>query len=962
MAQNYTKIVADTNFSDSLLKKILCVHDSLQILDTIIFVEKFSPSLHIERILNPKKQKNTEQITDSFHITGYATRNASNGNNKGFSTSAQTDITLEGFTSGIDITAKIKDSDMPVSADGTSAQISELAEMYISAEKNGLSFLAGDFTATQNNSQFNNFSKKIKGFQVSAAIKGSEKVDSVFFNTDFAIAKGKFRRQRIIVYSYSQGPYYLTSADSTPTIVLVGTEKIWLDEKLLSRGTDYTIDYNSGTIYFSIQCPISSQSRVIVDFQYGAQSRANYFVNANGGIKINNTKISVGYLAGIDSKNKLTSLNSAEQTVFATDSSSLPKSNEYFSIKLDQDLGKNSTLNTEFITSQHCDNRLFPQTNNGYAGSSTFQRKFLLNDRVNKLDIMLDYKFKVHGFSAYEIDKNPKILEQWNIYNYNDNKDEQMAQFMLSYNKDTIAKARYFFNLIDISSLFNGISNKVEINVYKKQFSFETFVDAGRVKHGDSISNTLKTNFLANVYFNKFTLGTAVYIRNINNLQIADNNDNNYYGFDLILSKSEKKSSIKLIAQNKFIYTNYNKLSFKDNYEKKITTKYDAQFSEKIKISTTSVFLMAKNTANYDTIAPKTATLTGQASAIATLCNKRLNFITNYESTAGREEKAGFVFLKTAQGRGYYVWNDYNNDGIQDLNEFEQAYYQCDADYAKYYVHTGEFIATITQKYKFTATWNGITDNKGNLINKFVNRFNENINYSISNKSALNPQVLFSLGDSTITRNNNISLFTKFNATKFLSLQHIYNYVQNQNLTIYGRDGSKSYGNKYSIITECNPIEFSINVEKNINSVFSEFFDSKNYSIDELKYSFDIKIFQDNWENGFKYSNLVKILSDSCHNTINNFIAYTQYSKPKFGNINLTLNLVFNKYLQSQSATVNYEMLQGLSNGRNFITTLTIAINATKHLQLTTFYQMRKPQNNTAIHTGNIGVRLIMDN
>ena len=83
--------------------------------------------------------------------------------------------------------------------------------------------------------------------------------------------RGVYTSEQITPVEGVQGPYRLQGASNNSfTIILAGTEKVYLNGELLSRGTDqdYIIDYSLGEINFSPQQLIRNESRIFVEYEY----------------------------------------------------------------------------------------------------------------------------------------------------------------------------------------------------------------------------------------------------------------------------------------------------------------------------------------------------------------------------------------------------------------------------------------------------------------------------------------------------------------------------------------------------------------------------------------------------------------------------------------------------------------------------------------------------------------------
>jgi len=105
----------------------------------------------------------------------------------------------------------------------------------------------------------------------------------------------------------------------------------------------------------------------------------------------------------------------------------------------------------------------------------------------------------------------------------------------------------------------------------------------------------------------------------------------------------------------------------------------------------------------------------------------------------GREQRREYTYLEVQAGRGFYVWNDYNNNGIKELNEFEESIFQDQANYIRIITPTNEFIKSNTNAFNQTLKIQGPkTWSKIGGLRKFLFRFSTSSAWRISRKNTKN--------------------------------------------------------------------------------------------------------------------------------------------------------------------------------------------------------------------------------
>lgn len=126
---------------------------------------------------------------------------------------------------------------------------------------------------------------------------------------DLGRPPGRFISRKIAGADGRQGPYQIVNDDGLPTGVVAGTEKIYLDGRLLESGADkeYLVDYPSGRITFSPRVLITARSRIEVDCEAVATvyDQAIYDVMGSAGILGRRLTLGLGARRETDEKDRL---------------------------------------------------------------------------------------------------------------------------------------------------------------------------------------------------------------------------------------------------------------------------------------------------------------------------------------------------------------------------------------------------------------------------------------------------------------------------------------------------------------------------------------------------------------------------------------------------------------------------------------------------------------------------------
>jgi len=1054
-----------------------------------------------DRIYDPFRSTGTnsnEKLLDlgDLEKRGSVSRGITVGNNQSLGVNSSLNLQLSGrLNERFSLLAAIADENVPIQPEGNTQQLQDFDQVYLQIFDDKNRITAGDFQVRNDGGYFMQFNKRLQGGRYETQffpVKG-DTTKRISADVSGAVSRGKFARQTIQGVEGNQGPYRLDGAEGERFVVILsGTERIYLDGKLLVRGqeNDYVINYNTAELTFTAKVPITKDRRIVAEYQYSDRNYARSLIYSGTQYNSKKLDLQVGIYSEKDSRNQplQQSLTDEQKTVLTSIGDSLDdavassvdtaqftesqllyrlRDSIYFDPVLDDSVTVNDIL--EYSTNPELANRkaAFSEVGQGngdyvrgaqlafgyvydwvapiggvsqgnfapvillvtpkqrqmvsVAGESRVNKNIVINaewagsqydlntfsplDGSDDLGMAgkfvvegnqpLSKSWKVIGGVDYEhVSRNFQEIERfrpvefdrdWNIrsLNFNDNQNILGAKVGLA-QKDGIT-ALYGVKSFTAEDAFTGIQNSADIRSDWDRLSgfysaSLTNQDGERLK-----ADFYQHNSQIKLPFWKVQLGYKDdFEQNRRFDPKADTlNDLSYQFWEWEASIANEDS-----AENR------HKLSYAErtdwlNRQQSLT---EATFARiygyamelnKMKQSRFAVRV------NYRTLEIRDTTITTQERENTLISRLEYSFrafrgvvnsSTFYEIGSGLENRREFIYLETTPGQGTHIHVDYNENGVKELGEFEQAI-QADqiasANFIRVFVPTNDYIRAFTNQFSQTlflrpsAVW---ASKKG--VRKLVSRFSDQFTYSSDRKNLELPFIeqfnpfLLDIEDTLLQSVNsnlrNIFYFNqshpvfgaefnyqRTNGRNFLttgfesrlvertSLGFRWNFAQALGLEARGEQGSK--------ITRSNAVALS---NRNFNIFFQEVEPRLNIQPGTL------------WRMSFLFTykeqfNRVQPVDGTPRERSINRKTGVEFtlSTPEKGSLLVNGNLIQISYSGRPDSPVGFEMLDGLQPGLNGTWGVSYQRTLANNLQLSINYNGRQSPGIPVIHTGGVQAR-----
>ena len=622
----------------------------------------------------------------------------------------------------------------------------------------------------------------------------------------------------------------------------------------------------------------------------------------------------------------------------------------------------------------------------GFFLNGTDTRK-LKKDSTLFLDTEAAYEFKQKNFLPLERYRQIEFQRNWNVSDILPTQEHLgFGGLKLRTIKNTYLAYRLSFYNQD--SLYNGLEHKIEAANKQKGWN-NTVV----LKWLNSKSLDRKTDFIRpkiNVSksikaLNYWKIGVSLFneINSIRTLNTDSLSANSFWWQDYTVFV-ESSDSIK--SKYKFSYNLRNEhlakeKSFDAAYLKAHTFAFNGSFIEKRnhKLS----WVLNYRNLQQDTLLQQNDDLEhfylGRINYNYSIAKGAIVGNTIYEIGSGREQKIQYNYIRAPDGQGNYAWQDINENGVQELNEFYVSVFQNDNVFLRLLANSLEFQAVNATKFNQSlrinpkAVWFNEKGLKG-----FLARFSNITSVSLSKKifaekgisflDIINP-VNLNKNDTLLVSNSNLvrtSLFFNRNNAVY-AFDYTFNYNQNVNLLTSGLE-------KRLFTTHALKLRWNINKALTLRGQYLNGF--KNNESDfyfDRRYEFILNEFSTDfawiYKSAFRVSTNYRYAFRSNPSKINGgqFAvineAGIELKYTKVANFNLVgtfrfASVAYNDNL-FQNEQLEIDMLQNLQNGNNYIWTVSFDKTIAKNFQISIVYDGRKTGLSKIIHTGRAQVRAL---
>jgi hypothetical protein len=348
-----------------------------------------------------------------------------------------------------------------------------------------------------------------------------------------------------------------------------------------------------------------------------------------------------------------------------------------------------------------------------------------------------------------------------------------------------------------------------------------------------------------------------------------------------------------------------------------------------------------------------------------------------YEIGSGQEQKRIYTYVQVATGQGVYQWVDYNNDGVQQANEFEIAIYPDQKNFIRIITPTNDYekvnYVTLNQSLNISPEnlWSKHSDKKS--WQKMVSRLSDQLSLQINNRvlsgvgfTAFNPFANNFVDTNIIANLTSLSNTFFFNRNNALwGAEYTTAYNSGKSLLTYGLEGNTQWRQmaklRWSVFKA---LTGTLNLQTGYRGYTSSLNDGRTYNFQQnsaepaitwiMRSAFRITASYkwDDRDNAPQYGGEKAL--------IQSFNLDARITKSTLGTIQARATYANITYTGAANTSLSFVILDALQVGPNWLWYINWERKLSKGIELSLEYEGRKPGDNAVVHTGRMSLRAVL--
>ncbi|MDX1471538.1 MAG: hypothetical protein R3213_08580, partial [Flavobacteriaceae bacterium] len=344
--------------------------------------------------------------------------------------------------------------------------------------------------------------------------------------------------------------------------------------------------------------------------------------------------------------------------------------------------------------------------NDGFAGRLNIEQQLFKKDSLNSLTAFANLDFLQDNFESIQRIYYAEFNRDWNLLNPEGN--QLLTTAGLQFRNLNNGIFNYSFQHLNFSENFNG--NKHNLLGNYRWGEFSVFTNSSILNSESDISTTRFARSFNRLVqgFERYWVGGRFAMEDnrveLKETQELTNLSQRFQSYEVFTGIGD---SLAVFAEIGYKYRVND--SLRDNEVRRVNHSNSAYLKTKLiqnEVTNLGIFVNYRKLKWENEEIPDENSLNSRLTYNQRFFDNLLLWNTIYETSSGTLPQQDFTYVQVEPGRGNYTWIDYNENGIQELNEFEVAQFQDEGKFIRVLLPNRVFVKTHQNSFSQSLTIN----------------------------------------------------------------------------------------------------------------------------------------------------------------------------------------------------------------------------------------------------------------